>query len=120
MGYHAYFYDKANKTELFCTVTPTHNYGRAKTDAEEAARKKLPKNIEEFLMLKAEKVIPFGSLLSDALSIDFSGAMEFIDTMRYTDTPKEEFPGDNLGCSPLDMGRCLEICKTVVCDSQIH
>lgn len=103
MGYHAYFYDKANKTELFCTVTPTHNYGRAKTDAEEAARKKLPKNIEEFLMLKAEKVIPFGSLLSDALSIDFSGAMEFIDIMRYTDTPKEEFPGDNLGCSPLDI-----------------
>lgn len=97
MGYHAYFYDRANKTELFCTVTPTHNYGTAKTDAEEAARKKLPRKIEEFLMLKAEKVLPFGSSLSDTLSINFDMVM-----LNAFDSD-EDIPWDCLDRFPFDM-----------------
>lgn len=93
----AYFYDKANRTELFCTVTQAKNYGTAKTNAEKSARKLLPKKIEKFLILKAENVVPFGSFLSDTLSINFNEIMECVGSW------KEETPWDNLDLFPVNI-----------------
>ncbi len=78
----AYFYNKQNKTESFGTITQEHNWGAVNNDAEKAARQVLPKRIEEYHILKVTKQAPFGSFLSDTLSINFS---EILDRSRLFD-----------------------------------
>ena len=69
----AYFYNKENKMESFGIVTPA--FSGVEDDVQVAARKLLPKNVEEFYILKVVRQEPFGSLLSDVLSDDFSKNM---------------------------------------------
>lgn len=75
---YAYCYDKANKTELFCTVTQSKNASTAETAAEIVARKILPKDFGKFLILKTENEPPLGSFLSDTLSLNFSEIMLYV------------------------------------------
>lgn len=76
---YAYFFKSENKTESFGIIKPAHNWGEPKNEAELAVRKIFPKKADEFCILEVLEggQAPFGSFLSDMLSINFSEAEEF-------------------------------------------
>lgn len=88
---YAYFYDNQDKTEAFCSITRKNNWGTPGSDAEKTVQKALPKYIENYHVLKVEKRVPFGSLLSDVLSVDFAEAERYFRAFRSDGQLHEEF-----------------------------
>lgn len=84
----AYFYNKENKTESIGVVTSAHNWGKAKNSAEEAARKYLPRRIEEFYVLDVGRQAAFGTLMTDMLSVNFAEIIDF--SKKHISNPKKE------------------------------
>ncbi len=88
---YAYFYDNQNKTEAFCSITRKRNWGMPGSDAEKTVQEVLPIYIEDYHILEVEKRVPFGSLLSDILSVDFTEAERYFRATRSDEQLKEEY-----------------------------
>lgn len=74
---YAYFYNRENKTESVGGIMSAHNWGPTENDAEIATRKHLPKCVEEYRILNVGRQAPFGTLMTDMLSINFAEIMDF-------------------------------------------